>query len=160
MNAAISVDRLSKQYRIGANRSSGYRTLRESIVDGLGAAGGRLRGLGDSGASSSHIHSALTDVSFEIQPGEVVGVIGRNGAGKSTLLKILSRITQPHSGRVVLRGRVGSLLEAGVGFHHELTGRENIYLNGAIFGMSRREIARNSTRSSRLRRSSRSSIRR
>jgi lipopolysaccharide transport system ATP-binding protein len=81
-------------------------------------------------------------VALEVQPGEVVGVIGRNGAGKSTLLKILSRITEPTSGRVTLRGRVGSLLEVGTGFHHELTGRENIYLNGTIIGMSRREIAR------------------
>src|SRR5205807_5676384 len=85
---------------------------------------------------------ALKEVSLEVRPGEVAGVIGRNGAGKSTFLKILSRITEPTSGRVELRGRVGSLLEVGTGFHTELTGRENIYLNGAIFGMTRREIAR------------------
>jgi lipopolysaccharide transport system ATP-binding protein len=142
MDSAITVEHLSKRYSIGAGRSPGYRTIREVIVDRLGAARRRIGGRGGSNPSRSPIHWALNDVSFEIRPGEVVGVIGRNGAGKSTLLKVLSRITQPHSGRVTLRGRVGSLLEVGVGFHHELTGRENIYLNGAIFGMSRREIAR------------------
>ena len=141
MTTAIRVDNLSKRYHLGARRGLGYRTLRESIMEGISAPWRRLRGAA-SGAPSAETHWALKDVSFEIQPGEVVGVIGRNGAGKSTLLKILSRITEPHSGRVELRGRVGSLLEVGVGFHHELTGRENIFLNGAIFGMSRREIAR------------------
>ncbi len=142
MNSVISVDRLSKLYQIGVRGASGYRTLRESIAEGFGSLWSRPKDAASSDSSSSNTYWALRDVSFEIQPGEVVGIIGRNGAGKSTLLKILSQITQPHSGRVTLHGRVGSLLEVGVGFHPELTGRENIHLNGAIFGMSRREIRR------------------
>jgi homopolymeric O-antigen transport system ATP-binding protein len=142
MSTAIRVESLGKSYRLGQGnaRVSRYRTLRESLV---GAPTAIMRYLhnGLGGARSAEFW-ALKDVDLEIQPGEVVGIIGRNGAGKSTLLKIFSRITKPTTGQVELRGRVGSLLEVGTGFHPELTGRENIYLNGAILGMSRREIER------------------
>ena len=128
---AIRVSGLGKRYRIGERVR--YKSLRESLANAVTRT---LRG-------ERRPHEtiwALKDVSFEVQPGEVVGVIGRNGAGKSTLLKILSRITEPTEGRVELHGRVGSLLEVGTGFHLEMTGRENIYLNGAILGMKRAEI--------------------
>ncbi len=133
MTPAIRVDGLGKRYRLahGQERTS-YRTLRDSIMN-FATAPLRKRG-------SVEEFWALTDVSFEVPPGEVVGIIGRNGAGKSTLLKILSRITKPTTGRVETNGRVGSLLEVGTGFHPELTGRENIYLNGSILGMSHKEI--------------------
>ncbi len=138
---AIRVENLSKHYRIGVER---HDTLRDALSDfRLGILDfGRKSPKSKIANPKSEEFWALRDVSFEVQRGEVVGVIGRNGAGKSTLLKILSRITEPTTGFVELHGRVGSLLEVGTGFHPELTGRENIYLNGAILGMKRTEIAR------------------
>lgn len=138
MKPIIKVEGLGKRYRIGAQQSP-YGSLRESLV---GAVRAPLRVLQRSRRAASPTFWAVKNVSFEVQPGEVVGIIGRNGAGKSTLLKLLSRITEPTTGRIELYGRVGSLLEVGTGFHPELTGRENIYLNGAILGMARAEIAR------------------
>lgn len=131
----ITIEGLRKKYQLG--RSAAYGTLREAIVEAVSRPMRR---------KSSHEEPrdfwALDGVDLEVRRGEAVGVIGRNGAGKSTLLKVLSRITEPTAGRVTIRGRVASLLEVGTGFHSELTGRENIYLNGAILGMSRSEIAR------------------
>jgi lipopolysaccharide transport system ATP-binding protein len=132
---AIRVEGLSKQYRLG--RREPYFTLRDSIARRAGRWFGRKRE-----ESSSETVWALRDVSFEVRQGEVIGVIGRNGAGKSTLLKILSRVISPTSGWAELHGRMGSLLEVGTGFHSELTGRENVYLAGAILGMRRWEIKR------------------
>jgi len=132
MRPIIKVEGLSKQYQIGSHEAA-YLTLRESLMQVFKP--GRQR-------AEKEFIWALHNLSFEATPGDVIGVIGRNGAGKSTLLKLLSRITEPTEGRVELYGRVGSLLEVGTGFHPELTGRENIFLNGAILGMRRAEILR------------------
>jgi lipopolysaccharide transport system ATP-binding protein len=139
---SIKVENLSKQYRLGETLR--YRTLRESLMKRVRAPlqGFRPRHEKKGSDPGPRTIWALKDVGFEVQPGEVVGVIGRNGAGKSTLLKVLSKITAPTAGRIELRGRVGSLLEIGTGFHPELTGRENIYLYGAILGMRRWEVTR------------------
>jgi lipopolysaccharide transport system ATP-binding protein len=137
MKPIVRVEDLSKQYRLGTG-SSAYSTLRESFVEAVRAPFKRL----SNGRQRGETIWALQNLNFEVAQGEVLGIVGRNGAGKSTLLKVLSRITQPTRGRAELFGRVASLLEVGTGFHPELTGRENIYLNGAVLGMKRAEINR------------------
>jgi lipopolysaccharide transport system ATP-binding protein len=143
-DTVIKVKNLGKRYRIGARE--GYKTLRETLVDATKVPLGRIAKLFNptSGLRSptSEIIWALRNVSFEVKQGDTLGIIGRNGAGKTTLLKILSKITEPTEGRVELKGRVGSLLEVGTGFHPELTGHENVYLYGAILGMDRWEVTR------------------
>ncbi len=136
----ITVENLGKRFQIGTFEK-GADTLRESLMDIAKAPFRRLRSLRGSPASKGEFW-AIRNLSFEVQRGDVLGIIGRNGAGKSTLLKLLSRISDPTEGRAVIRGRVASLLEVGTGFHNELSGRENIYLNGAILGMRKAEIDR------------------
>lgn len=131
-NTALRVEGLGKRYRLGGLQT--YQTLRDSVVD-------LLRGRQGSQKKKPEFW-ALRDVSFELKEGEVLGIVGRNGAGKSTLLKLLSRITTPDTGRIEVHGRVGSLLEIGTGFHPELSGRENVFMNGILLGMKRREVER------------------
>jgi lipopolysaccharide transport system ATP-binding protein len=134
-DTAIQVENLSKRFKLPAEQGAQYKTLRDTLAN-------MFRWRAPQPPSADRIFWALRDVSFEIKAGEVVGLIGRNGAGKSTLLKVLAQISEPTSGHAILHGRVGSLLEVGTGFHPELSGRENIFLNGAILGMTRAEITR------------------
>ena len=143
----ITVEHLSKYYTIGHDRNSGvirYKTFRESMMSAGRSLYQRLRHPLSPNREQVELEEfrALDDVSFEVEQGDRIGIIGRNGAGKSTQLKLLCRITEPTKGRITMRGRVASLLEVGTGFHPELSGRENIYLNGAILGMKRAEIKR------------------
>lgn len=133
MDSVIKVENLSKKFRL-RTLQAGSGTLRDVLANALKLGGGKAKD------KSGETLWALRDVSFEVERGATLGIVGRNGAGKSTLLKVLSRITKPTGGRIAMRGRIGSLLEVGTGFHPELSGRENIFLNGAVLGMRRREI--------------------
>src|SRR6201994_1391940 len=143
---ALRVEGLGKRYRLGLQENDGgmyrYKSLRDKLTGGIKRPLDTVRkSFIREPMNEENSFWALDDVNFEVKKGEVVGIIGRNGAGKSTLLKILSRITEPTTGSIELYGRLGSLLEVGTGFHPELTGRENVFLNGAIIGMGRKEIA-------------------